>query len=388
MTNNCKIAKGFTVSHINVRSLINKIDEISTIIYNHKLDVLTISESWLREDIENTCIKHTTHNLYRQDRKGPHITKSKGGGLITYVDNKYKVDDKLHAHLNCCNQHLEAQVLELRRENHKRAIIVNLYRPPSGNQQIFIEQLSDIVLGVKNQRYHDLYFTGDLNLDHTNNKMNEITKDLIALLKANGLTQVITDPTRKTKSSATILDVIYIKTTKNIQSKIIPTSVSDHYLVVSTVYLDYKVPPKTTITGRSYKKYSKDLAREYYSRQRTDLIYQYNDVNVIWSNLSKYIKNCANTLCPVKQMTINSNKPNWITTELIEMINEKNKAFIQAYCSGNPNDLCPTKKLRTDTKRAIRNARADFIKQRIADVSDNPRKFWMELNNCNISQLY
>lgn len=92
------------------------------------------------------------------------------------------------------------------------------------------------------------------------------------------------------------------------------------------------------------------------------------------------MENCANTLCPYKQTNVNANKPTWFTVELLEMIKEKDVAFFEAHKSDNPNDLQHAKKLRTDVKRAIRNARAEFIKNKLTDVADNPRKFWLEIN--------
>lgn len=259
------------------------------------------------------------YKIFRQDRKGPRITKSKGGGLLTYVGKKYQVDSNLHGHLNCCNQDLEAQVLELRRDNHKRAIVVNLYRSPSGKHSSFLEQIAAIIGGLSKLRYHDLYFIGDLNLEHTPGKISETAKELITLFKTNGLTEIINGHTQKTKNSATTLDVICVNTSKNIQPMIVPTSISDHYQVISSTYLDYKKPPRITISGRSYKNYTRELAREYYSRQRRDLIYQYNNVNIIWSTLYKFIEKCANTLCPIREMTIKCDKPTWITPEIIVM---------------------------------------------------------------------
>lgn len=149
---------------------------------------------------------------------------------------------------------------------------------------------------------------------------------------------------------------------------------SDHYLVTSTTFFNYKPPPKTVITGRSYKDYSAELAREFYNTQRLDLIYQYTDVDLIWSILRKYIENCANNLCPVKQIKINTDKPPWFATELVEMVKDKDRAFEKAYASKDDNDLLYAKRLRTSTKRAIRNARAEFIKGKLAEVADNPGK--------------
>lgn len=311
-------------------------------------------------------------NLYRQDRQGPHITKTKGGGLLTYVNETYQVDSNIYAHLNRCNQDLEAQVLEIRKVNRKRVVVTNLYRPPSGNQKNFLNQISDILLGLKNLRYHDIYFLGDLNLDHTQGMANDLTKDLIALFQTYGLDQVIKGTTRKTRTTATIIDVIYVKTNKKIHPLIHPTSLSDHYLVSVVTYLGYKAPPKVVIKGRSYKKYSLELAREFYDLQRRDLIYQYNDVDLIWSTLYKYIFNCAQKLCPIREMKINLDKPTWVTSEIIEMVKRKDKALADAYASGAPEDLAHAKALRTDTKRSIRNARADFIRRNLENTASDP----------------
>lgn len=73
-------------------------------------------------------------------------------------------------------------------------------------------------------------------------------------------------------------------------------------------------------------------------------------------------------------------KPDWITSEIIEMIQDRDTAFIKAHESGIPNDLNHAKKLRTDTKRSIRNARKEFINKNLDNTAQNPRKFWTEIN--------
>lgn len=88
---------------------------------------------------------------------------------------------------------------------------------------------------------------------------------MLSVLKAHGLSQVINEPTRKTRTTATILEVIYVKTSKRIEPMVIDTCMSDHYLVATTAFLNYKAPPKIIITGRSYNDYSAEQAREFYN---------------------------------------------------------------------------------------------------------------------------
>lgn len=88
----------------------------------------------------------------------------------------------------------------------------------------------------------------------------------------------------------------------------------------------------------------------------------YNDVDVIRGLLLKYITNCANTLCPERNLRVQQTRTPWITKEIIEKLNERDTAFVKAYNSGLPSDITHAKNLRTEAKRAVRNACADFIK--------------------------
>lgn len=136
-------------------------------------------------------------------------------------------------------------------------------------------------------------------------------------MKTFGFKQYINQITRKTAKSKSILDVVYIKTAKNINSFIDKTVLSDHYLVGTTRYLGYTRPPSTSIKGRSYKNYSYDCAKNFHDTQQQNLVFMYTDPNMIWSKLLVFINNCANYLCPFRNMDVRQNKPSWITNELI-----------------------------------------------------------------------
>lgn len=191
--------------------------------------------------------------------------------------------------------------------------------------------------------------------------------------------QYISEPTRVTASTKTLLDVMYVKSNKNLEPFIIKSALSDHYIIGTNRSLNYTKPPQYFITGRSYRKYSFENAKPYYSRQRRDLIYEL-DVENAWKTLYKFMLNCANTLCPNRQILVRQNSPPWITKELYESLHERDVAFETAYTTNNPNDLIIAKNLRTSTKRDLRNARADFIQNNLKNKADNPRKFWEEIN--------
>lgn len=212
------------------------------------------------------------------------------------------------------------------------------------------------------------------------NKRTDTTKNLIQIFSTFGFYQHINQPTRKTAKTKSIIDVIYIKTNMKIDSFIDKSVLSDHYLVGTSRYLGHTQPQYVYVKGRSYKNYNYELAKKFYDTQRRDLIFSYNDPNLIWTKLLSFINKCANTLCPYKEMEVRQNKPPWITNELIEILHERDQAFEEAYSSNNQNSWVTAKNLRASAKKAVRNACTSFIQDTLDKNSDNPRKFWLNLN--------
>lgn len=102
-------------------------------------------------------------------------------------------------------------------------------------------------------------------------------------MKSIGFTQIIEQPTRISPTSTTLIDVIYVKSLKDITPFVIPSSVSDHFIVGCTRALNYTPHKNVEFTGRSYRNYTYEKAEAYYNRQRRELIYQYVDPNLIWA---------------------------------------------------------------------------------------------------------
>lgn len=140
-------------------------------------------------------------------------------------------------------------------------------------------------------------------------KITENTKSLISLMQSHGLSQHISVPTRRTSHTCTLLDVMYVKTEKVILPYIIKTTASDHYLTGCVRYLNYTKPEKVVVRGHSYRNYNRDKAEDYYSKYDLSRIYEMDNVDLIWDYLCKLITNCANVLCPFKDISVRIDKP-------------------------------------------------------------------------------
>ena len=67
------------IGHLNIRSLLKKIDEIKILIHQNSFDILAISETWLSDKIPNELVNIPGFNVYRKDRP------SHGGGVLIYI---------------------------------------------------------------------------------------------------------------------------------------------------------------------------------------------------------------------------------------------------------------------------------------------------------------
>ncbi len=68
------------MAHLNVRSLLPKVAELQCILSTCDIDVLSLSETFLTDNIADECLSVPGYKLYRNDRDSRH-----GGGVAVYV---------------------------------------------------------------------------------------------------------------------------------------------------------------------------------------------------------------------------------------------------------------------------------------------------------------
>lgn len=370
------------VAHLNIRSIRSKIDEIILLLSNFKFDIFTVSESWLHSQLESTIFSVERYNLLRQDRGCNEYDSDavkKGGGLLAYLAEDLTFNAEKFKLLNRSDSNLEMQIFTARKGDDKEAIIVNLYRPPSGSFEAFMNHIQQVMDTVNGERYLDIYIIGDVNLDHLPPINSEKMRSFERLLSSYGLEQQINSPTCRKLGRAALLDVIYVKTKKNIRASVLDTAMSDHSIVVSVRYLKYDKPARKWIEARTYRNYSYESASEYYSKINKDRVLMYRDTEKIWSLLKSYILNCANVLAPYRKIQIRSDDVPWVTKEK-ELLADRDNMFLEAYANTRPDLLQRARELRTSAKKAVRNARASYVNDVLGRCAWDPKRFWQNIN--------
>lgn len=82
MTSINKPPKGLILAHINICSLRNKIHDLSLFLQLNKVDIFTISETYLDSFIDNLEIHTVGFSIYRSDQN-----RSGGGRAIVIRDH-------------------------------------------------------------------------------------------------------------------------------------------------------------------------------------------------------------------------------------------------------------------------------------------------------------
>ena len=159
----------------------NKWDLIKAQFANSNLHVISFSETWLHDKLpSNLFLLNLKYDLIRQDRgwSEPNVdTIKKGGGLGIYINNNLNYSDSSHKHLNMNSKDIESQWVAISQKPNKTILFCNIYRPPQGNVDRFIEIIDDILSDLDLAKL-ELILMGDLNIDVLDKK-NASTKKLI-----------------------------------------------------------------------------------------------------------------------------------------------------------------------------------------------------------------
>jgi hypothetical protein len=195
------IAKGLKIMHLNVRGLINNLSKLKAFMTEVKSPaVWAVTESWLLPENNTELLNIPGYRVERFD-----VPKRKSMSIAIYVPNEIKVD-KFFSRKDKLSHRVWLRI-KYKKERYTVGIIYAL--PASG--QLFIETIANEIeefLGLATLGI----ITGDFNINMLD-IYNPHSVALLNTIKEANLSMVLTDPTRVTKTSATLIDHVYVTET-------------------------------------------------------------------------------------------------------------------------------------------------------------------------------
>ena len=108
--------------HVNIRSLLPKFVLFTALAHSATLDVLAVSESWLRKTTKNPEISTPNYRIFQQDRT------AKGGSVAIYCRDSLQSSVLLFRSLP---KQFELLLLKIHLSRNKSLTVAACCRPPS-----------------------------------------------------------------------------------------------------------------------------------------------------------------------------------------------------------------------------------------------------------------
>jgi exonuclease III len=152
VTRKC-LNKGFKIAQLNIRSILNNIDEFRMYALKHEYDVVCVNETWLDNSVNNHEIDLDGYDLIRKDRN------RHGGGVAMFIRNtiNYKIRSDIMP------ENLETITVEITKPKAKPFLLSTWYRPPNMPVNIFIDY--ELIIQKMDHENKEIICIGDFNCD-------------------------------------------------------------------------------------------------------------------------------------------------------------------------------------------------------------------------------
>ena len=290
----CFKQKGLHFIHINVRSLIPKVDELRLIARNSNAAVIGVSETWLDSTVMDSEIKIDNYVLSRGGRN------RNGGGVCANV--RADIAFKTRLDLRCDD--LQSVWIELLLPKTKPILTGVVYRPP--NQMNFYDLLENVISSC--DRFFDIesIILGDFNTNVSGSTDSSLVQHLKQYMLLFYLNQIISDPTRTTINSSTTIDLILTSDKHKLcNSGVIDNGLRDHLLVFCTrKVVKGAINKHNSVKVRSLKNYNLSVLKDKLLNVNWVSILACESVDMAWNMFKGYFLGVVDELAPVKEIRI------------------------------------------------------------------------------------
>ncbi len=352
------------VLYFNAISLRNKYSDITQFIdsFNCKIHVVVITETRLHEE-ENKFYNINNYVAYHSNRKKSD-EYGRGSGVAIYVHNELCSTFILE---ECIENKYHFLIVKL---IHLDLYLIATYRSPKSNtESLYIHNLENLLVTYKNA-----YVVGDMNLDllNRNDEQIRLYKEIIHLNGFFILNKIHSDyATRVTEISSTIIDhILCNKLNYKFDLLLDDVFFSDHR------YFFVLIDSNQTLDNRE--------------NTFTKSVLSYKNINGhrFWNDLSNIesfndlIKNTASLINDNKINYVckkNGNNP-WVTSELLELIKERNRYF--RYSKKYKNNIYASEQYKKFKNLAVnlnRKLKSEYFEKKLHESIETPYKFWQFL---------
>ena len=349
--------------------MLSHIDELRILMAKYQFDILAINETKLDQSVDSGLVSINQYTLVRLDRN------INGGGVALYIKNH--INYKLRGDIVPTN--LEMMTIEISKPKLRPIIIATWYRPPQSPVSAFSE--FENFLKAVDAEGKETLIVGDINCDIAETSIDPLCSSTKFLYDAYQFSQLITDYTRVTDRSKTLIDHLLSNEPQNIvDSGVIKICISDHYLIYGIrKFQTIKSEPKY-IESRRMKNFDAQLFVSDLQNAPWGLINECNDTNEMVSIWEKIFTDILDIHAPLRKQRVKNKASPWLTSEIKKLmhkrdylkkksISNKSKATFEAY-----------KRVRNKINAEIKRAKVNYLNKEIDNDNQNSWHTWRAIN--------
>lgn len=355
---------------LNINSLSKHIDELVVLMHSKPLDILAINESKLDHTVSNNSVALSGYNLERRDRD------KHGGGVCVYLRNS--INYKRRTDLEDSN--LEMIVLEISKPNSKPFLITTWYRPPKSSLELFDK--FELFLNKVDGKFKEIYILGDLNCNFQSNPPENHTKHIMNLMINYQLTQIITNSTRVSSISNSLIDVFITNSSESIiSSGVYPLSISDHDLIYAIRKIGIPKGKPRYIECRNFKNFDEKQFTSSLKSTKWPLINEFDDINKACDAWKSVFLEIIDKHAPCRSFRVRNKPCPWINSELKQKMFARDSLKKKAMLANNPEIWLAYRRQRNVVSSEIKKVKKQYFQSEINANRGNPKETWKILND-------
>ena len=355
--------------HLNVNSIQNKHDDLKILNRELKSHIIFLTETKIDSSYPSAQFQLEGYHNYRKDRaKG-------GGGVMAYVSSKI-----ISRQMKLPKQYKLIEVLPIKTMiNNNDVLFVGIYRPPKAtgsNYYLKLEAELNSLCMWATMECATVILTGDLNLDRLRPESTE-GKLLINLEEVYGLECLVTEPTRITCTSATLLDVILTNRPDHFRaSGVFNPEISDHNLIYGVMKERVSQHQRKVITFRSTKALDAEKLNEDLKAAPWNVMDTFDTLEDKYQYWKSLFNSVVEEHMPTKKMRFRREDVPYMTAEWKKAIKLK-RTYAKQYAHNRTEENWELKrKWRNEATKCRRRAIREYWQQKADHLKSKPTDFY------------
>ena len=365
--------RGYKICHQNINGILRRIDHIRLLLQDKSLHLLGISETHINNSVNSSELFVDGYQVERNDRSKGHY-----GEVICFI----REDIRYLRRFDLDSQLQESIWLQILVPKSKSFLLCIIYRPPSGSLYVdnnFSAKFKDVISLATSENKKTIV-SGDLNCDFLKKSDCDNIKET---LRINGFKQVINEPTRVTRASRTLIDIIATNAPHNIAAVASHNnSFSDHNLVGICRKANTKRFQSKTITVREYKNYHIEALKQDLRNIPWEICFKERSFNRAYESFKSLLISIINQHCPLKQLKIRGKDNLWFTKEIKQKMLTRDFHLKRAKHTQCEQEWSRYKSLKNQVNNMIKHAKANYCRSLFKENMTNPKCFWKQIKKC------